>query len=109
MSARKKRVVLVCPACEVYAMKALEPERARCAGCGFTLSGEMLKTLLEIKVLPEALGTHACEECEHPQMRRLPDGVYHCPACHAEVTPVEDTVVGQGEGPILAELMNIDQ
>jgi ribosomal protein L37AE/L43A len=47
----------------------------------------MLKTLVEILALPEALGTHACEECGHPQMRRLPDGIFHCPACHAEVTP----------------------
>jgi ribosomal protein L37AE/L43A len=48
----------------------------------------MLKTLVAILALPEALGTHACEECGHPQMRCLPDGVFHCPACHAEVTPI---------------------
>jgi ribosomal protein L37AE/L43A len=49
----------------------------------------MLKTLMEILALPEVLETHACEECGHPQRRRLPDGVFHCPACHAEVAPLE--------------------
>ena len=88
MSVTTKRVPLVCPSCEVYGMLAVGSMRARCPGCGFELEGEMMKTILEILALPEALGTHACEECEHPQMRRLPDGVFHCPACHAEVTPI---------------------
>ncbi|MBA2715209.1 MAG: hypothetical protein H0U55_16875, partial [Rubrobacteraceae bacterium] len=26
-------------------------------------------------------------ECGHPEMRRLPDGTYHCPACGSEVLP----------------------
>jgi ribosomal protein L37AE/L43A len=84
-----KKVPLVCPSCEVYLMKAVGNARARCPGCGLELAGEMLKTLVEILALPEALGRHACEECGHPQMRRLPDGVFHCPVCHAEVTPFE--------------------
>jgi ribosomal protein L37AE/L43A len=82
-----KKVLLVCPSCEVYPMQAVGNMQARCPACGFELGGQMLKTLVEILALPEALGTHACEECGHPQMRRLPDGVFHCPACHAEVTP----------------------
>ena len=82
-----KRVPLVCPECEVYRMQAAGNMRARCPGCGFELTGGMLKTVLEILALPEALGTHACEECGQPQMRRLPDGIYYCPVCHAEVTP----------------------
>ena len=82
-----KRVLLVCPSCEHYCMLARGNTQARCPSCGFELGGEMLKTLIEILALPEALGTHACEECGHPQMRRLPDGVFHCPACHAEVAP----------------------
>ena len=88
MSVMTKRVALVCPACEVYRVLAVGSMQARCPGCGFELEGGMLKTVLEILALPEALGTHAGEECEHPQMRRLPDGVFHCPACHAEVTPI---------------------
>jgi ribosomal protein L37AE/L43A len=89
MSVATKRVALVCPSCEVYRMQAVGSMRARCPGCRFELEGGMLKTLLEVLAVPEALGTHACEECGHPQMRRLPDGIYHCPVCHAEVTPVE--------------------
>jgi ribosomal protein L37AE/L43A len=83
---------LVCPACEVYELNPVGRFRARCPGCGFELGGQMLVALLEILALPEALGTHACEECGHPQMRCLPDGVFHCPACHAEVTPIERRV-----------------
>jgi hypothetical protein len=45
-------------------------------------------TLEEIVSLPDALGGHACE-CGHPEMRRLPDGVFHCPACGSEVIPLE--------------------
>jgi hypothetical protein len=30
-------------------------------------------------ILPGAVGRHACE-CGHPEMRRLPDEVYWCPA-----------------------------
>jgi hypothetical protein len=88
MSVLTKRVALVCSAREVYRMQAVRSMQARCLGCGFELGGQMLETLFEILTLPEALGTHACEECGHPQMRHLPDGIYHCPACHAEVTPI---------------------
>jgi hypothetical protein len=41
--------------------------------------------------LPEALGKHACE-CGHPEMRLLPGGVFHCPACGSEVVPIEPTL-----------------
>jgi hypothetical protein len=49
----------------------------------------MLKTLIEILSLPVGLGTHACEECEHPEMKLLPGGVLHCPACRSEVVLTE--------------------
>jgi hypothetical protein len=48
----------------------------------------MLETLRSITALPDVLGKHACE-CGHPEMRRLPDGVFHCPACGSEVLPLE--------------------
>src|SRR3712207_7132400 len=35
-----------------------------------------------------AVGAHACE-CGHPEMRCLPDGVYHCPSCGSEVLPID--------------------
>ena len=40
----------------------------------------MLEALSEIAILQNAVGSHACE-CGHPEMRLLPDGVFHCPAC----------------------------
>jgi uncharacterized Zn finger protein (UPF0148 family) len=49
----------------------------------------MLGALLQIVALPDALGKHACEECGHPEMRRLPDGTFHCPACGSEVLPID--------------------
>jgi len=48
----------------------------------------MLEALRNICALPDALGKHACE-CGHPEMRRLPDGTYHCPACGSEVLPID--------------------
>jgi hypothetical protein len=47
-----------------------------------------LLTLEQIIALPDALGRHACE-CGHPEMRLLPDGAFHCPACGAEAFPIE--------------------
>jgi hypothetical protein len=47
----------------------------------------MLEALREIAALPDSLGSHACE-CGHPEMRLLPDGVFHCPACGCEVLPL---------------------
>ena len=80
---------LRCPLCEVY---DLRPSRgrnsARCPSCGSYLSEVFLKTLRQITELPEAIGLHACEECGHPEMRRLPDEVYWCPACGSEVIPI---------------------
>jgi hypothetical protein len=46
-----------------------------------------LQTLREIRALPDAVGAHACE-CGLPEMRRLLDGVYRCPACGSEVLPI---------------------
>jgi hypothetical protein len=48
----------------------------------------MLETLRRIPALPDALGSHACEECGHPEMRLLPDGTFHYPAYRSEVFPV---------------------
>ena len=71
----QKVVPLICPECEVYPMVvAAANTRARCPGCGFELGGGMLKTLIEVLSLPEVLGSHACEECGHPEMRLLPGG-----------------------------------
>jgi len=57
----------------------------------------MLQDLRSIGTLPEALGSHACE-CGHPEMRRLPDGVFHCPACGSEVFPIDVSSAPNGHG-----------
>jgi hypothetical protein len=79
---------LVCPKCEVHKLDACGHSSARCDSCGGLLSGAMLETLRQITTLPDVLGSHACE-CGHPQMRRLPDGTYHCPSCGSEVVPID--------------------
>ena len=81
---------LVCPACESGELQAQQAHglAASCASCDCLFSGAVLKVLAQLAALPEAQGKHACEECHHPQMRLLPDGVFHCPACGSEVLPV---------------------
>ena len=79
---------LVCPRCEAGELQSDAFYRPICDSCGCGFGRAVLLTLAQIVVLPEALGKHACEECHHPQMRLLPDGVFHCPACGAEVLPL---------------------
>ena len=79
---------LVCPLCEVHKLDARGHSAAHCAWCGRVASGTTLEALRQIIELPEALGSHACE-CGHPEMRRLPDGTRHCPACGSEVVPID--------------------
>jgi ribosomal protein L37AE/L43A len=78
----------VCPFCEADGLVLLGPGFARCRSCGLPLLGSALQTLLDIAGLPVSLGEHPCE-CGHPEMRELPGGVFHCPACGSEVLPVE--------------------
>jgi ribosomal protein L37AE/L43A len=78
---------IICPFCESGSLVPRGPGFARCGSCGLPLLGSLLETLREVVGLPDALGSHACEECAHPEMRLLPDGVYHCPACGSEVVP----------------------
>ncbi|MGI8911993.1 MAG: hypothetical protein ACR2JR_15815 [Rubrobacteraceae bacterium] len=77
---------IVCPFCEAGELVTLGHDFARCGSCGLPLLGSMLETLWDITSLPDALGAHPCE-CGHPEMRTLPDAVFHCPACRAEVLP----------------------
>lgn len=79
---------LTCPMCEAGHLHMIGRDSCRCDYCGRLLSSIALRTLQEINTLPDANGHHACE-CGHPEMRRLPDGVYWCPACGLEVLPIE--------------------
>jgi ribosomal protein L37AE/L43A len=78
---------LVCPHCEIGQLRIVGHHSERCETCGSSLSEAMLEALRQITALPDVLGRHACE-CGHPEMRRLPDGVFHCPACGCEVLPL---------------------
>ena len=80
-------ITLTCPFCAKAELRSFGRNSARCEDCGGVLSGELLETLHQIAVLPVVVGRHACE-CGHPEMRLLPDGVYRCPACGSEVTPI---------------------
>lgn len=75
--------VRVCPFCGESELEHGE-SISRCGYCDRLVEEAVVKTIEQIADLPDALGSHACE-CGHPEMRRLPDGVFHCPACGAEV------------------------
>ncbi len=80
--------LILCPFCESGELVSLGPSFTRCGSCALPLLGSALETLRDIVGLPDAVGAHPCE-CGHPEMRRLPDRVYHCPACRSEVLPIE--------------------
>ena len=79
---------LVCPICQAGELYPFDGECACCSSCECIVGAATLLTLEQIIALPDALGRHACE-CGHPEMRLLPDGELHCPACGAEVFPIE--------------------
>jgi ribosomal protein L37AE/L43A len=83
---------IICPFCESGLLVSRGPGFARCDSCGMPLLGSTLETLRNIVSLPDAPGSHPCE-CGHPEMRKLPDGVFHCPACRSEVLPIKAGVV----------------
>ncbi|MGI8539553.1 MAG: hypothetical protein ACR2N0_07210 [Rubrobacteraceae bacterium] len=82
--------VLICPTCEDGELRPFGRVSMRCFTCDQVIGGPMLETLRNIYVLPDAIGKHACE-CGHPEMKRLPDKVYWCPACGSEVLPTDSS------------------
>jgi uncharacterized protein (DUF983 family) len=74
---------IICPLCEAGELFS-GGVSVRCDSCARAVGVAALRTLEEIVALPDVLGKHACE-CGHPEMRRLPDSVFHCPACGLEV------------------------
>lgn len=79
---------LVCPICESGRLRSPDNGSARCDSCAFLVNGAILKAIRQITTLRESFGSHACE-CGHPEMRLLPDGTFHCPACGSEVLPID--------------------
>ncbi len=70
---------IICPSCEAGELRSGGHNGVQCPVCGYAPSRGLLEALRQIISLPDALGSHACEECGHPEMHRLPDGVSHCP------------------------------
>ncbi len=90
---------LICPLCEAGELSSGGHHNGvQCSLCGYVLSRSVLEALRQIISLPDALGSHACEECGHPEMRRLPDGVSHCPGCGSEVLPTLSTYSAKAAG-----------
>lgn len=81
--------VLICPICEAGELLSGGNNEVRCSVCGYAPDRGVLEALWKIISLPDAIGNHACEECSHPEMRRLPDGISHCPGCGSEVLPAD--------------------
>jgi hypothetical protein len=78
---------IICLSCEAGELSPSGHNGIQCSLCGYVPSHSVLEALQQIIALPDALGKHACEECGHPEMRYLPDGVSHCPGCGSEVLP----------------------
>src|SRR5215207_84594 len=84
---------LVCPVCGYGALRPRGSlsRSAECESCCCAFGGSTVGTLRQIAALPDALGKHACE-CGHPEMRSLPDGTFHCPACRSEVVSTPNPI-----------------
>jgi hypothetical protein len=83
---------LVCPLCGSGELPPVGHDSARCASCSGSVHGWTLELLHQVAALSDALGRHACE-CGHPEMRRLPDGAFHCPPCGSEVLPLHEAQI----------------
>jgi ribosomal protein L37AE/L43A len=83
---------ILCPCCGINQLHRSPQGMAHCTRCNRSISREVLETLEQIVALPGAIGSHVCE-CGHPEMRRLPDGVFCCPSCGSEVLPLSDSPI----------------
>jgi hypothetical protein len=90
---------IVCPICEADELRSGGHHNGvQCPVCDYQPNRDVLEALRQIISLPDALGRHACEECGHPEMRLLPDGVSHCPGCGSEVLPTRSNCRTQAVG-----------
>ena len=78
----------ICPTCGVNELRTSGSGPVHRDRCTRATEEPFLRTLEQIVALADASGDHACE-CGHSEMRHLPDGVFHCPACSSEVVPLE--------------------
>ncbi|CAA9395438.1 MAG: hypothetical protein AVDCRST_MAG22-855 [uncultured Rubrobacteraceae bacterium] len=97
---------LRCPFCGFQGIEHRGHHVERCSRCEALLGHEILKTLRQITELPDAVGRHACE-CGHPEMVRLPGGIFHCPACRSEVLPLESFLLDPPDRARMDEKLEI--
>ncbi len=57
-----------------------------CERCDLSRDENVVEALGQVASLPDAAGSHP-RGCGHPEMRLLPDGIFHCPSCGTEATP----------------------
>jgi hypothetical protein len=88
-------IALICPFCEVGELYPSSYNLTCCQSCGGRLHRLMLEILGHLATLPDTLRSHGCK-CGHPEMRRLPDGVFHCPSRGSEVLPIDAHVTPSG-------------
>jgi len=81
---------IICLFCESGTLVSLGHGFARWDSSGLPLLSSTLETLGIIIALPDALGAYPCA-CGHPEMRELPGGVFHCPACRSEVDEIVES------------------
>ena len=89
---------IICPSCEAGELTPSGHNGIQCSLCGYAPSHSVLEALRQVIALPDALGSHACEECGHPEMCLLPDEVSHCPGFGSEVLPTRSNCRTQGVG-----------
>jgi len=87
---------LVCPLCGSGELSLVGHDSARYASCSDFVQDWTLEFLGQVAALPDALGGHACE-CSHPEMRLLPDGAFHCPACASEVLTLDSPLTARSK------------
>jgi hypothetical protein len=80
---------IICPSCEAGELRSARHMGVHCLDCWYEPSRGILGALQQIIALPDALGKYACEECGHPEMHHLADGVSRCPGCGSEVLPTK--------------------
>ena len=94
---------LICPHCEVHELVLAGGYSARCPSCGAFLAGPLLATLRGVTSHPDAVSRHACEG-GHPEMRLLPEGVFRCPSCRAEILQVVVEEEGLDDLPLITRM-----
>jgi hypothetical protein len=66
---------IICPSYEAGKLRSAGHNGVQCLLCDYAPSRGLLEALQQIITLPDALGSHACEECGHPDAVPAPKKV----------------------------------